>query len=99
MLNPRFQQAMTAFQPSWSQESEQNELPPDAFTCQLENALDVLEREGGPPPDGDDGRTLEEMIQQLGLAEGMTDQHRTAVQAAPQMIERLVDEIEQGLSR
>merc|ERR1712232_277866 len=97
MLNPRFQQAMTAFQPPWTQGRDQDELPPDAFTCQLEQALEVLEAEGGPAPE-DDGRTLEEMVEQLGFSD-ITDEQRSAVRSAPEMIEKLVAGMEQGLAR
>jgi hypothetical protein len=112
LLNPKFQQAMTAMQPAWSRREEPSELPPDAFTCQLEHALEVLEAPGNisgsaaadirPAADGEDAggqnMTLEALVAQLGFDE-VTEEQRAAIAAAPEVIASLVGELEVAVDR
>lgn len=86
---------------SWEYDQAVHPLSPQM----LEQARDTLgSGSSGSGPGGAGGHgtgdpepSLQELVQQLGLADGLTEDRRAALAAAPEVTDRLVGELEAAL--
>mmetsp|Transcript_48688 Transcript_48688/g.137669 ORF Transcript_48688/g.137669 Transcript_48688/m.137669 type:complete len:175 (+) Transcript_48688:65-589(+) len=109
LLDPNFQKAMTALQPGpatedyyWSWEAE--EPSADEFTTRLETAIEKLKVDDPVAATSSNGTPggepdLGALIQSLGLDEGLREDQRSAIAAAPELVERLTCDLERALSQ